>query len=138
MIAETSWVHNMEHKLEVGLQLQEDYVIKREHASKSVGSGEVEVLSTPSMIAFIEQTSRRCVQPKLPIEHTTVGIRVDVRHLKPVPIGEKLSVTTTLIEINNRKLTFEVKAEWQNKTIGVGRHERFIVNKKKFLQKIMD
>ena len=126
----------MTQNIKVGLSLLKNYVIKSEHAAKSVGSGEVEVLSTPSMIAFMEKTARDCVQPKLAEGFITVGTRVDIRHLGPVPIGENLAVSVELKEINDRRLLFEVKAEWLNQSIGIGQHERYIVNKKKFLQKL--
>ena len=126
----------MDQKLRIGLTAVEDYLIQSEHAAKHVGSGEVETLSTPAMIAFMEKTARKMVETKLLKGEITVGTRVDISHKGPVPIGEKLKVTAQLIEIDKRKLTFKVKAEWRNEVVGIGQHERFIVNKEKFLQKL--
>ena len=126
----------MDQNLKIGLTAVEDYLIQSEHAAKHVGSGEVETLSTPAMIAFMEKTARKTVETKLLEGEITVGTRVDIRHMGPVPIGEKLKVTAQLVEIDKRKLTFKVKAEWRNEVIGIGQHERFIVNKEKFLQKL--
>jgi fluoroacetyl-CoA thioesterase len=122
--------------LRIGLTAVDGYLIKSEHAAKHVGSGEVEALSTPAMIAFMEKTARQTVESKLPEGDITVGTRVDIRHLGPVPIGENLKVTAQLVGIDKTKLTFKVKAEWRNEFIGTGQHERFIVNKEKFLQKL--
>jgi len=126
----------MDQKLRIGLTAVADYLIRSEHAAKHVGSGEVETLSTPAMIAFMEKTARQTVESKLAEGDITVGTRVDISHLGPVPIGEPLKVTAQLLGIDKRKLTFKVKAEWRNEVIGTGQHERFIVNKKKFLQKL--
>ncbi|MFX0211020.1 MAG: thioesterase family protein [Candidatus Hodarchaeota archaeon] len=121
----------MKQNLDIGLTLIKNYSIKKKHAAQHV-----ETLSTPAMIAFMEWTARQCVQPRLPEGDITVGTRIDIKHLSSVPIGENLKVIAQLIEINNRRLTFKVKAEWKNEVIGQGCHERFIVNKEKFLEKI--
>lgn len=126
----------MEQNLEIGLTLTRSYLIKSEHAAKHVGTGEVEVLSTPAMITFMEKTAKQCVQSKLPEGDITLGTSVDVKHLSPAPIGEDLKVTAQLTEINGRRLTFKVKAIWRNEVVGKGQHERFIVDKQKFLQKL--
>jgi len=124
------------HGIKAGISLIEEHEVKPEHAAKHVGSGEVEVLSTPSMIAFMERTALKCVQKHLPEGYTTVGTRVDVRHLKPAPIGAKVTVEAKLIEVDGRKLKFEVKAYWKGAVIGEGNHERYVVNIEKFLSKI--
>lgn len=126
----------MRHKLKIGLKLIKSYIVKSEHAAKHVGSGEVEALSTPAMIAFMEMTARQCVKSKLTVGDITVGTRVDIRHLSPVPIGENLKVTAELLEVDKRRLIFNVKAEWRNEVVGTGKHERFIVNKEHFLEKL--
>jgi fluoroacetyl-CoA thioesterase len=126
----------MGQTLRIGLTAVDNYLIKSEHAAKHVGSGEIEALSTPAMIAFMEKTARQTVESRLPEGDITVGTRVDIRHLDPVPIGENLKVTAQLVGIDKTKLTFKVKAEWRNEVIGTGQHERFIVNKEKFLQKL--
>lgn len=126
----------MEQNLEIGLTLIRTHLIRSEHAARHVGTGEVDVLSTPAMITFMEKTARQCVESKLPKGDITVGTRVDIRHLGSVPIGENLKVTAQLLEVTERRLTFRVEAEWRNEVIGKGQHERFIVNKERFLQKL--
>ena len=128
----------MEQDLETGLALTRNYLIRGKHAARSVGSGEVEVLSTPAMVAFMENTSRRCVQPRLSEGDITVGTAVNVKHLSPVLIGEELKVKAQLQEIDGRRLRFKVEAKWQNQVIGKGWHERYVVNKEKFLQKLRE
>ncbi len=126
----------MKPNLRVGLTFDKEYLLKKEYTAEHVGSGMLEVLSTPSMIALMEKTAMECVKPKLPEGYITVGHSVNVRHLSPVPIGERLRVTVQLKGIDGRRLTFKVKAEWRNEVIGEGQHERFIVNREKFLQKL--
>jgi fluoroacetyl-CoA thioesterase len=125
-------------KLEVGLTFKNDYLIKEEHTAMHIGPGDIEVLSTPSMIGFMENAAMECVKPELTQGQTTVGSAINIKHLGPVPTGEKLTVTAQLIDIDKKRLTFKVRAEWRNEVIGDGRQERFIVNREKFLQKLQE
>ncbi|MCR8487282.1 MAG: thioesterase family protein [Crenarchaeota archaeon] len=124
--------------LPIGSELSRKYIVTSEHTAKFLGSGDVEVLSTPSMIAFMENTAREISQMYLPENLTTVGIKVDVRHLNPAPKGAEITVSAKLIQQDRRKLVFEVKAFWKDELIGEGLHERFIVDRDKFLSKIKD
>ncbi len=112
------------------------YMVREEHTAKHIGSGTVEVLSTPSMIAFMEHASLECIQRYLPKGYTTVGIRVDVKHLKPAPKGAKITVKTRLVKRDGKKLVFKVQALWDDIVIGEGIHERYIVDEKKFIEKL--
>ncbi len=121
-----------------GIECEEVFEVKSEHAAKHVGSGDVEVLSTPSMILFMEAASLRCVQKYLPEDLTTVGTRVCVDHKHPAPIGDKIVVKTKLVKVEGRKLVFEVKAIWRDIVVGEGIHERFIVDRQKFSEKLRE
>ena len=67
---------------------------------------------------------------------TTVGISVNIKHLKANLIGDELTCTATLDKIEGRKLTFIVEAKDTHKVIGKGIHERFIINNEKFMNKL--
>jgi len=122
--------------LKTGIRKETKVMVREEHSAKSVGSGDVKVLSTPSMIAFMEATSRDLVQPYLPEGYTTVGTRVDVRHLSPAPVGQEIIVISELTAVEGRKLIFKVEAFWKGNKIGEGKHERYIVNLERFLDKV--
>ena len=99
------------------------------------GSGTVEVLSTPYMIALMEGASMNCVKDQLEEGQTTVGTKVCVNHLASVGIGEEVVTEAELIEIDRRRLTFNVKVLHGDKLIGEGTHDRFIINTAKFMGK---
>ncbi len=126
----------MSIELPKGVSLKKKFRVTEEHTAKHIGSGEVEVLSTPSMILFMEATSLELAQKYLTENLTTVGTRVDVKHLNPVPVGEEVEVESKLINQEGRKLVFEVRATWKGLVIGEGIHERFIVDRAKFLEKV--
>jgi len=126
---------NVNHNLKVGMSLTEEHQTSFEHAARNIGSGNVQVLSTPSMIAFMEMTSNKLAQQGLPEGYITVGCGVNVKHLNPAPIGDKIKVTSEIVKIEGRKITFKVVAMWRDVVIGEGEHERFIVDIEKFIGK---
>ena len=120
----------------VGLMGVREFVVGVEDSARSLGSGDVNVLSTPSMIRMMEETSRLLVQDKLPEGYTTVGVRVDVRHLKAASVGCKIKVVSELLKVEGRRLVFRVEAYWRNEKIGEGVHERFIVSRRDFWRRL--
>lgn len=122
--------------INIGLKCTSEYVVEDKHTAKHIGSGDVSVLSTPSMILFIEQTAMNCVQKYLPDENTTVGILVNIKHLNPVPVNEKITVEVVVTSIENRKIVFDTKVYWRNIVVGEGLHERYVVNTNRFIEKI--
>ncbi len=100
-----------------------------------LGSGELEVFATPAMIALIEETAWRSVADRLDEGCGTVGTSVNITHTAATPIGMDVTCKTTLVEIDRRRLVFEVGVFDESGEIGKGTHERFIVNNEKFQAK---
>jgi len=125
-------------EIPVGLTCKDKFKVKPEHTAKVLGSGGVDVLSTPSMIAFMENVAWKCVERHLPEGYTTVGVKVSIEHLNPVPVGAEVTVEAKLIRVEGRKLVFEVRAFWNNLKVGEGIHERYIVNRAKFDNKVKE
>ncbi|MGQ4892082.1 MAG: thioesterase family protein [Candidatus Njordarchaeia archaeon] len=128
----------MEISLPIGLEAVREYVVEREHLAAFLGSGGVDVLSTPSMINWMENTARLEIDKHLPEGYTTVGYRVDVYHLNPAPLGAKITVRAKLVKQEGKKLVLEVSAYWGDTKIGEGIHERYIINIKRFLEKVKE
>lgn len=120
-----------------GLTFREKYIVTSEYTAKHLGSGSVEVLATPAMILFMEHTCRVNVDNFLPEGQTTVGIHVDVYHVKPAPTNSEITIEAKLLGVDGRKLIFYVSAHWEDKLIGYGTHERYIVDKEEFAKKII-
>ncbi|MEM1732931.1 MAG: thioesterase family protein [Desulfurococcaceae archaeon] len=126
----------MDIALPSDLLCEQEYQVREEHIASHIGSGNVFVLSTPSMIAFMEKTALECIQKYLPEGYTTVGVMVNVKHLNPAPVGSKIRVLAQLVKQDGRKVLFNVKAYWNTVLIGEGEHERFIINIEKFYEKV--
>jgi predicted thioesterase len=127
----------MEFNIPADLKLTKTFEVKDQHIADFLGSGKVAVLSSPSMILMMEQTAMLAVQEHLPEGWITVGTRVDVQHLRATKKGEEIIVTAKLKLLEGKHLTFDVVAMHGEQKIGEGIHERHIVNKEKFLAKIM-
>lgn len=103
--------------------------------ARAVGSGGVEVLATPSMILLFEQAARDAVQDSLPEGFTTVGTRVDIQHLSATPVGERVVVTAVVTGVEGRRLVFRVRAADRLGTVGMGTHERYVVDLEDFMRR---
>ncbi|MCL2458579.1 MAG: thioesterase family protein [Desulfobulbus sp.] len=126
----------MEIQVPAGVKNKEDVVVTVETTAAHYGSGLVEVFATPAMVALMEKTCLVSVLPYLPEGFGTVGIKVDIAHTKATPVGMKVSCESTLVEVDRRRLVFELVAQDERGEIGRGRHERFIIETKKFMEKL--
>ncbi len=117
-------------------EAEDSYLVEEQYTAPHVGSGDIAVLATPSMIMMMERTVRLAVEKLLPEEYTTVGTEVCVKHLAAAPLGEKIRVKGKLLEQDGRKLKFHVEAWWKDVKIGEGTHERFIVHRQRFIDRL--
>lgn len=126
----------MEIEIKVGVKgLKEQEVTLNDTADK-YGSGLVPVFATPAMIALMEQTALESVNSFLPDGYGTVGSMVNVKHIKPTPIGMTVRCVSELIKVEGRRLYFKVMAYDEDGEIGMGEHQRYIVDLSKFLAKL--
>ncbi|MCY0874014.1 thioesterase [Acidianus infernus] len=116
--------------------LEKKFTVKPEHSAVKVSSGAVDVLSTPCLIAFMEDASFTLLQEKLGKGLTSVGYHVDVKHLAPAPIGAEILVRSTILKEEGKRVTFKVEAFYKDKKIAEGIHERVIVNEEEFMKKV--
>lgn len=126
----------MEFNVREGMSsIREIYVTENNTASK-LGSGNIEVFATPALIALMENTAKSCVDLHLPFGYTTVGIEVNIKHIKASPIGIKIRCEALLTKIDGKKLIFNVEAWDEKGKVGEGTHIRYIVNSEEFMKKI--
>lgn len=121
--------------LTVGIKGRQEVVVAEENSAKALGSGTLEVFGTPAMIALMEKTALKSVEPYLEEGAGTVGTLLNVTHDAPTPYGMTVWCESELVEIDRRRLVFEVAAYDAKGKIGGGRHERFIIDGAKFQAK---
>ena len=122
--------------MEIGIKGRAETVVNHENTAKFVGSGELEVFATPQMIALMEQAAASSVAGELEEGQGTVGTLLNVSHDAATPLGRKVWAETELVEVDRRRLVFDVKAYDECGLIGQGKHERFIIQNDKFLAKV--
>ncbi|OLS27917.1 MAG: Fluoroacetyl-CoA thioesterase [Candidatus Heimdallarchaeota archaeon LC_2] len=113
-----------------------EFEISKEFTAVHIGSGSVSVLATPSMILFMEIASGTLAHEHLPEGYTTVGTNVCVDHLSAVLQGNTVTSRSTIIEVDRNKIVFSVEVVFNGEIIGKGTHTRFIVDEKRFLEKL--
>jgi fluoroacetyl-CoA thioesterase len=126
---------NLVTQLHAGLFGEATAIVDERSLATTMGSGDVPVYATPSMIALMEQAALRAVAECLESGKTTVGVHVDVRHLAASPLGREVRAQARLTLIEGRRLTFRVLASDGETEIGEGTHERMIVDREKFMQR---
>ena len=96
--------------LQPGITQEITFSVSNELTAKTVGSGTLDVLATPVMIARMEQAAWMAVAPHLSPEESTVGTRMDAKHLSPTPVGMDVTCRAELTQVEGRRLVFRVTA----------------------------
>lgn len=125
----------MEYEQLKGISHSESLVVEHKDTAAVYGSGALEVFATPAMIALMEKTCLESVADKIGEGNTTVGIAVNIKHLKASPIGATIRCEAELTEVERRRLVFEVRCFEGETLVGEGIHERFVVDSEKFMSK---
>ena len=119
--------------LEPGIERTDEFVVEERLLTDVGGTIGVKVLSTPSMIAMMERCASILTYENLPDGKATVGFEVCVKHVAAAPVGADCRVTARLREIaEGRKLRFDVEVTHDGRTIGVGTHERRVIDRSGF------
>ena len=108
-----------------GMSKEKITLVTEEQTAINMHSGGLHVLATPALIALMALES----------DQTTVGTLVNIHHIAPTPVGSQVKAVAKLIEIDRKRLVFEVEAFDEQEKIGYGLHERFIVNGASFQEK---
>jgi fluoroacetyl-CoA thioesterase len=118
-----------EPTLAPGLERSDEFEVADRLLTDVGGTIGVKVLSTPGMIAVMERNSAVLSLQNLPEGSATVGFEVCVKHVRPAAEGARCTVRSTLREIvDGRKLRFDVEITEGDRTIGIGTHERRVID----------
>jgi fluoroacetyl-CoA thioesterase len=115
--------------LEPGMTREDEFTVEGRLLTDVGGTLKVPVLSTPGMISMIERNSTMLAREHLPDTKGTVGFEVCIKHVGGAPEGATCSVRSELTGvIDDRKLRFNVEVTMGDRTIGVGTHERRVID----------
>lgn len=120
--------------LNEGIQLSVEHVVEKSQLAATIGTGQVNVLATSAMIAIMEKTCVELIASGMPEGCDSVSAEMNVKHLNPVKEGETIICKAHLKFIDVNKLFFDVVVlNAKHQTIGLGAHERFVVDHDQFL-----
>lgn len=120
-------------ELAPGLVGEIETVVSEENTATRLGSGLVPVFGTPALVGLMEGAAVRALEGLFPPGQTSVGGRIDVRHLAATPVGMRVRARAELVEVEGRRLVFRVEAWDEAERIGEATHERFVVDVERFV-----
>ena len=128
----------MSEELKAGLTHEMERQVTEDLSAQKVFPHVPNVYATRAMVGHFEEVCAEMVLPYLGEGEQTVGIGMKFSHTAATPIGMKVRFTAKLIEVDGRKLTFEVEGFDEVEKIGKATHDRFIINAEKFNSKIAE
>lgn len=123
--------------IEINKEFNKTYLVQENNTAKNMGSGDLDVLATPSLVAFMENAAKEYLNTFLPEELGSVGSNININHIAPTLVGKEITVQGKITEIIKEKIIiFSLEAYEQDKKIGDASHTRVIINNEKFLSKL--
>jgi len=95
-----------------------------------------QVLATPVMIMVMENAALNAIKPYLDANESALGTRVDVRHLAATPVGRRVMGEAEVTKVEGRRIEFKIRATDGGEEIGIGTHERTIINLVRFAERL--
>jgi fluoroacetyl-CoA thioesterase len=126
----------MDFAIKVGASKERTITVNSNQTTSFLWEGE-NVLSTPSMIAEMEETCRLLLKEQVipDPEWDSVGTVVKIEHLAATPVGSEVFLKAEVVSVNGRRVMFKTEARDKLEKIGEGMHERFIIDVPRFRAK---
>jgi predicted thioesterase len=119
-----------------GLTGTSEMIVKEEDVVSQLEDVPVNVLSTPRLIQLLESAAIEAIRGYMPGEQMSLGTAIRVRHLSATPLGMKVTANALLKGVEKSRLLFLVDAYDDKEKVAEGEHERVLVSKERFLQKV--
>jgi fluoroacetyl-CoA thioesterase len=114
-----------------------DFEVTAADTAAALGSGDVDVLATPRLLAWAEAATCAALAADLPEGRTSVGTRVRLEHLLPTPVGGQVRVTATVEHLDGRLVRFTVQAEdGEGRLAATGEVTRVVVDRDRFAARV--
>lgn len=124
--------------LEAGIKNKKVITVTENDTAIAHGSGNLPVFATPAMIALMEATAWQSVAPHLDEGVASVGTKLDVSHLSADPVGAEITCESELVEVDGRRLVFNITVSDKAGVVGKGTHERFLIKSESFMKKVSE
>jgi fluoroacetyl-CoA thioesterase len=94
------------------------------------------VLATPVMIMVMENAALNAIKPYLDAGESALGTHVEVRHVAATPVGRHVTGEAKVTNVDGRRVEFSIRATDGNEEIGVGTHERVVLQLSKLSERM--
>ena len=112
------------------------FVVEQKHCIDFATDGMPAVFSTPNLVGLLERTARQAIAPFLEANERSVGIEIELRHLAPTPLGQRVTITTRVIHVEGKQVTFQVEARDAQELIARGVHTRAVIRVESFARRV--
>ena len=124
--------------LQPGFIAEVELKVNEKETAAHLGSGSLDIYATPAMVALMENAAVRAMDGQLPPGYTTVGGKIDVRHLAATPVRMKVRAQAELVQVQGRKLIFHIQAWDEAEQIGEANHIRYLIDEVDFMVKVTE
>ena len=128
----------MAAKVDIGRTYQSQTRVEEWMTAEKAGNKGVDVLSTPMLLQLIEEAAVQCLAPLLTGDQISLGSYVDLTHLAPTPVGFIVRTEVEVIGVDGRRINFAFAAFDEREKIAEGTHERYVIERSKFLANLDD
>jgi fluoroacetyl-CoA thioesterase len=119
-----------------GLTGRCEMIVKKEDLVGQQGGVPVDVLSTPRLIQLLEAAAIEAIRDHIPWDQVSLGTEVRIKHLSATPLGMKVTANALLKGVEKNRLLFLVDAYDEKEKVAEGEHERVLVSRERFLQRV--
>jgi fluoroacetyl-CoA thioesterase len=122
--------------IEAGMSATLERTVGDHDTALAVGSGSLQVLATPRLLAWCEATTCEAIAPALEVGQTSVGTRVTLEHVAPSAAGATVQLTASVVHVDGRLVRFSVAARQAGKLVGSGEVTRVVVDAERFMSRV--
>jgi fluoroacetyl-CoA thioesterase len=126
----------MSAKLEIGRSYSLQNRVEEWMTAEKAGNRGVDVLSTSVLVQLVESAAVHCIDPVLGADQITLGTHIDLAHHKPVPVGFIVRTEVEVVMVDGPRVSFAVQVFDEREAVAEGTHERYIIERAKFLAKL--
>lgn len=122
----------MKDKLQAGMFIEKKIHTTSEMAASRFHESSPRVLSTPSLLTFMQTTCADVLAPFLDRGEMAVSIKIEMSHLASTPIGMTITIRAEVIRVDGRRIYFKVEAFDEMEKIAQGYNDMFIIDEERF------
>lgn len=104
--------------------------------AEKAGNKGVEALATSILVQLVENAAIACLEPMMGADSVTLGTHIDISHHKPVPVGFIIRTEVEIVMVDGPRVSFAVRAFDEQEAVAEGTHERYVIERSKFLAKL--